>query len=333
MTESAPQDDPNRVEAGQGDPKADDSEPRPGALADPAWGNTYGPPELIPAWVRFFIAGAWTVGVFWACGFVYPMFSGAGLAPDLLFRLLALILTASGFAFFLRVLDYDQRPLLAALGLPMDAASRRQLGAGLVIGVLMISADVAAIALVGSVRFHIHLSTQTALAAAGGATLLFAGAALEELSFRGYPFQKLVESLGPFWGVAVLSVLFGMVHLDNPDAGGWLSWGFFNTLAVGALLAVARLRSGSLWCSIGLHFGWNFFEGTVYGLPVSGIVEFRTLVRGSTKGPLWATGGAYGPEASAICMMALLAGLPLLLWWTRSQSRADVANALNETRG
>ena len=80
-------------------------------------------------------------------------------------------------------------------------------------------------------------------------------------SFRGYPFQKLTEACGAFWAVVVLSALFGAVHLGNPDAGGWLSWGFFNTLAVGVLFALARIRSGSLWFSFGLHFGWNLFQG------------------------------------------------------------------------
>jgi CAAX protease family protein len=135
---------------------------------------------------------------------------------------------------------------------------------------------------------------------------------LEELSFRGYPFQKLTESCGAFWAIVLLSAVFAALHLGNPDAGGWRSWGFFNTIAVGIIFSLARIRSGSLWLSFGLHFSWNFFQGIVFGLPVSGLREFNTLVQASAQGPHWLTGGAYGPEASASCSLVLVMALPLV---------------------
>ena len=117
-----------------------------------------------------------------------------------------------------------------------------------------------------------------------------------------------------------LSALFGVVHLQNPDAQGWLSWSFWNTLGVGLLFALARIRTGSLWFSFGLHFGWNLFQGAVFGLPVSGLREFSTFVTASVRGSAALTGAGYGPEASAICSIVLVAALPLV-WIFTSTSK------------
>jgi membrane protease YdiL (CAAX protease family) len=282
-------------------------------------GGQYRRPAPIPALARFVLAVLWTAGVFWASGFVYTLFPGRNLLPGVIYRIVACLLTAGGFLFLLRVLDYNPSPWPRALALPFDGVGKRQFSTGLALGALLISADAAAIAGLGSLHFHLHLSLPMAARTAGTLVLLFFGALLEELSFRGYPFEKLIESCGAFWAVVILSALFGAVHLGNPDAGGWLSWGFFNTLIVGVLFALARIRSGSLWLSCGMHFGWNLFQGTVYGLPVSGLSEFSTLVAARVHGPLWLTGGDYGPEASAVCFVVLIAGFPLL--WMLTASR------------
>jgi uncharacterized protein len=262
----------------------------------------------------------WTAGVFWASGFVYTPFPGRELIPGLLFRLIACVLTAAGFAFFLRVLDYNSKPLAVALALPLNRMALRQYGTGLALGALLIASDVVAIACFGTLHFHLHLSLHMGERAAGVTALLLFGALLEELTFRGYPFQKLTEACGAFWAVVALSAVFGAVHMGNPEAGGLLSWGFFNTLAVGLLLALARIRSGSLWFSFGLHFGWNLFQGVVFGLPVSGLREFSTLITASAHGPMALTGGGYGPEASATCSIVLVIALPLVWQLTRSRS-------------
>jgi hypothetical protein len=109
----------------------------------------------------------------------------------------------------------------------------------------------------------------------------------------------------------VASALFAAAHLGNPNAGGVLSWAFFNTIAIGVLLAVAYLRTRTLWFPFGIHFGWNFALGFVFGLPVSGLSDFSVLVHGSIRGRRWLTGGAYGLENSGAA--AILLALSLLL--------------------
>ena len=282
-------------------------------------GQVYPAPALLPPFVRFLIAAIWTASVFWASGFVYAIFPEHNLLPGVLFRLVGCLLTGAGFLFFLRVLDGNFAPASVALGLPLDLTAARQWVVGFALGGLFISADVLGIALFGSLRLHVHVTQGLLLRSGAVAVLLVSGALMEELSFRGYPFQKLTETFGAFGAVLVLSALFGAVHLHNPEAQGWLSWSFFNTLAVGVLVALARIRTGSLWFPFGLHFGWNLFQGAVFGLPVSGLREFSTVVTANAHGSAALTGGGYGPEASATCSIVLVVALPVIWMFTSTR--------------
>src|SRR5678809_70092 len=87
-----------------------------------------------------------------------------------------------------------------------------------------------------------------------GCGSLFFGVVGEELLFRGYAFQLLVRSWGPFATILPTSVIFGLMHSANPGAS---PLGIINTVAWGILLGYAVWRTGALWLSIGLHFGWN----------------------------------------------------------------------------
>ncbi len=88
----------------------------------------------------------------------------------------------------------------------------------------------------------------------------------------------------------------------------------------GVYLAYAYIRTKQLWLSIGLHIGWNFFEGVVFGFPVSGLATY-TLSRINVHGPeLW-TGGAFGPEAGLIILPSLIVGGILIYLYTRKRVR------------
>jgi hypothetical protein len=73
-----------------------------------------------------------------------------------------------------------------------------------------------------------------------------------------------------------------------------------------------------LWLPIGLHLGWNFFEGNIFGFPVSGLDTFR-LIRHSINGPTWLTGGPFGPEAGLIILPAMALGIWLMIIFTRGR--------------
>jgi len=134
----------------------------------------------------------------------------------------------------------------------------------------------------------------------------------EELVFRGYPFQRLVDSLGPAGAVAVSSVCFGLMHLGNPDHT-WFST--INTMLVGIPLSLAYLRTRALWLPVGIHFAWNYVQGFIFGFPVSGFRFPATLLSAHVHGGEWLTGSAYGPEGGLFCTIAVL-GATLFLFWS-----------------
>ncbi len=140
----------------------------------------------------------------------------------------------------------------------------------------------------------------------------------EELLSRGYHLRTVASGSNLFWGMLISSAIFGVLHLANPNAENiWMvSLGIF---AAGLFLAYGLIRTGQLWLSIGLHIGWNFFEGPIFGFPVSGTQSFH-LLNISVKGPLIATGGNFGPEAGLVVFPVLALGMLFIFVYTRGRA-------------
>jgi hypothetical protein len=136
-----------------------------------------------------------------------------------------------------------------------------------------------------------------------GGLVLFFGAMGEELLFHGYPFQLLIRAVGPFATILPVSVIFGLMHSTNLNVS---FLGIVNTIAWGFLLGYAAWRTGALWLSIGLHFGWNL------ALPLLGsnLSGFTMGVTGYilewNVGVLW-SGGGYGVEGSLLTTAVVVA--------------------------
>jgi len=136
----------------------------------------------------------------------------------------------------------------------------------------------------------------------------------EELLSRGYHLQTIQSGLGMGWAIILSSSIFGVMHIFNPSAN-WIST--LGIILAGLFLALPYVLTRQLWLSIGLHIGWNFFEGVVFGFPVSGLEPYH-LLRHTVFGPeLW-TGGAFGPEAGLLLLPALLLGTLLILFYSRT---------------
>ena len=135
----------------------------------------------------------------------------------------------------------------------------------------------------------------------------------EELLSRGYHLQTLASGLNLVGGIVLSSAVFGLLHLGNPNATWISAAGIF---LAGLFLAYGYVRTRQLWLSIGLHIGWNFFEGVVFGFPVSGL-DIYPLTHIRIQGPeLW-TGGAFGPEAGLVVIPGLLLGSILINYYSR----------------
>jgi len=182
--------------------------------------------------------------------------------------------------------------------------------------------------LLGSLIGIVSLALATAIATAGGglsftisgraalvqvvqtlvfSALLFIVAALaEEALFRGYPLQTLTRANLAWLAVFLTSVPFAAIHLRNPNVAAGFT--FFNTALAGVWLAVAYLRTRSLWFPLGVHWAWNWALGSLFGLPVSGISDLapHPLLRGTDLGPAWLTGGGYGIEGGLACTITLI---------------------------
>jgi len=243
-------------------------------------------------------------------------FDGAWLAP--LPALFVLLVTWA----CLRL----RRQSLADVGLKLNVRWLRHALFGIAFGCATMLAVSASIAAAGGVRFH--LDPTHALAALAIGAWSFAGVALfEELLFRGFVFQRLVDGAGPLIAQGVMAVLFALAHWDNPGMEGATQvWATLDTALGAILLGLAFLRSGSLALPIGIHFGWNWMQGSVLGFDVSGIGQAGWLSPELLDKPQWLSGGTFGPEASVFAVLVDVASIVLLWRWKGVPPKGVAAN-------
>jgi membrane protease YdiL (CAAX protease family) len=223
-----------------------------------------------------------------------------------------LLFSALMLALYRGEVRYFERRDVAELA--TDSAARR-VATGMILGAALFSTVFATLAIGGYVRhagFRSFTGLPTQLAMSLGA------AVGEELVFRGGIFRIAEQRLGTAAALAVSGVLFGLLHAANPGATA------VSTVAIaveaGALLGMVYSASGSLWLPMGLHFGWNFTEGGIFGAAVSG-GQTQGLIDSVLSGPALVTGGAFGPEASVIAVAVCLAATALVGLWTVRHGR------------
>ncbi len=184
---------------------------------------------------------------------------------------------------------------------------------GVLIGVAMFAAVILNIAFLGG--YHVN-----GLGSVKGAVALFgfmaAAAVTEELLFRGVLFRVVEERAGTWIALLLTGVVFGLMHLGNPDASLWGATAI--AIEAGFMLAACYAATRNLWVPIGLHFGWNFAAGGVFGVVVSGNGESKGLLDATMSGPALLTGGDFGPEGS---LYTVVAGVVLTLVFLRLAHR------------
>ena len=200
---------------------------------------------------------------------------------------------------------YEGRPI-ADLGLWWNPASRANLGWGLLGGM-----GSACLVLLPPLAVHAaHLSRLSGEPGSAGTIafvilLLAVGSMGEELFFRGFAFQRILATLGPFATIIPVGLIFALMHGANPNAS---RLGIANTAGFGILFGWAYFRTRDLWLPIGLHFGWNLVL-PLLGVNLSGLkINITGYQMTWTAGDLW-SGGGYGPEASLLtsAVLAVLA--------------------------
>ncbi len=189
-----------------------------------------------------------------------------------------------------------ERSRLSDLGLGWNHDSRRNLSLGILGGIGAALCVLILPILTRAAEVEPSPDTRTQWGSLLFLTIiLLFGAVGEELLFRGYAFQVLVQNMGPYATILPVSVLFGVAHMNNPNV---TALGVINTILWGVLFGYAFLRSGDLWLPIGLHFGWNWTIPLLSNL--SGFTMGTTGYLLHWKaGMLW-SGGSYGPEGGLL---------------------------------
>ena len=129
--------------------------------------------------------------------------------------------------------------------------------------------------------------------------------------FRGIIFRIIHESLGSWIAILISALLFGFAHGANPNAS------LFSSIAIaleaGVLLSAMFLYTKRLWMVIGIHASWNFFQGNILGVAVSGS-QMKSVLKAELNGPKLLTGGAFGGETSIITIViCCLTGIVFLV--------------------
>ncbi|HEX6134574.1 MAG TPA: CPBP family intramembrane glutamic endopeptidase [Longimicrobiales bacterium] len=220
----------------------------------------------------------------------------------------------------------DGRPV-AALGIALTPAALRHAGIGVMIGVAGLLTAVAALLLSGSLAYAGQQGTGGAwIAAVAAQAGIFTAAALaEEAVFRGYGFQVLARAGGPVAATVVSAVLFALAHGANPSVG---VFALVNIFLAGILLAIAYLRTLSLWFATAVHMGWNWAMATLFDLPVSGLEMFDTpLYEPVVGGPEWWSGARFGPEGGLVGTIGFTVALLVIIRWRGVQPDPAIAAA------
>jgi membrane protease YdiL (CAAX protease family) len=241
-----------------------------------------------------------------------------GFSLNMKFDLIAIVLLLIAYKLVIRRLGAQPRDDYR------DNAALRRLGVGLAAGFIVFSIAVGVAALLGVYRIT-GAGDASGLLPALLASAIFP-AVSEELVFRGILFRWIEDFGGSWLALLLTSVFFGAAHLMNPHASAIAAVGI--AFEAGVMLGSAYMLTRSLWLPMGLHAAWNFTQGEVYDIPVSG-TKVHGLVDAQLSGDPLLTGNGFGLEASIIAIVvATLFGLWLLWlavrrgevvrpWWVR----------------
>ena len=211
----------------------------------------------------------------------------------------------------------------SALGCSFRGNWLGHFASGCILGALALISAIIVTVITGGMSFAVN--RESAISAISTTLLttlaiLAVGVISEETLFRGYLLQTFTRAkLIPF-GVGMTSALFALAHNSNPDVS---SLALLNTFLAGIWFAAAYLKTRDLWVPLGMHLMWNWLQGPVFGINISGIAELTPdpVLRATDAGPAWLTGGRYGIEGGIACTIAILLSIALIYFlpprWAR----------------
>ena len=225
--------------------------------------------------------------------------AAAGLSADdaqeSLHRFFLLFLLVVGYGIMSRV---GQRRMTSpqALGLQKRPGWGREVALGAALGWSGVVAVVLPTALIGGLVITVFRNAHQIWVLLLQIIALACGTLAIEEAFRGYPFQRLIEAMGPAMATFFMAIVFAVwrTHAAETTTASVLV-----SFLLGWALALAAVRTRAVWVSWGLHFGWVASMTMLFGLPVPGPMDYSPIIATNAVGPVWVTGGFQGPEGSA----------------------------------
>jgi membrane protease YdiL (CAAX protease family) len=246
-------------------------------------------------------------------GWLFPISGGVGLtSPINIIFMIGLSITIV-IAAYITLRWVDKRPY-ELLGLNFSLSSIREFLIGCLIGGVNLISVVLLLSALGFLKISWSGINSVVMQTIGIYTLVFAGGAtIEELINRGYIFQALCEGTRTWIAVFVTSLIFSLIHLSNQHMS---VSSILHLFIHGILYAVVYLKTRSLWAAIGVHWAWNWFQGAIFGIPVSGTTISNTLFLSHPQGAVIFSGGQFGIEGSILaCLISLV--FVVFVWRTK----------------
>jgi membrane protease YdiL (CAAX protease family) len=233
---------------------------------------------------------------------------GESGATPWLRQLRSLLPTVLAYLLMVRLLERRNASELGARRLPLFLAGGWLTGMGIMVGSALL------LALFGYYRVR-GINPDAALLTP--LLVLGIGAGVgEEIIARGILFRVVEECFGTWAALVFSAALFGLGHIANPNATWWSSLAI--AVEAGLLLGMAFAWTRSMWFVIALHAAWNFTQGPLLGIAVSGIAV-KGLLDSTLQGPAMLSGGEFGAEGS---LLALAICVALAVWFTRRAQAA-----------
>ncbi len=244
--------------------------------------------------------------------------------PDLLFTCLIVPTTYAAYWGYVRLVE--RRPV-GELGFP---GSPVEFGRGLLTGALLFSITIGILWAIGTYRVTGTNDWFMLVESLGMAVL---SGFVEELITRGIIFRIIEESVGTWIALVLSAMLFGAMHLGNPHATVMSAAAI--ALEAGLLLGASYVLTRRLWFAVGLHLAWNFTQGGIFGVAVSGTTP-KGILQSTLTGPAFLSGGGFGAEASIVAVIVCVTGFIIVImraqnmghivvpFWQREPGRAEI---------
>ncbi len=230
------------------------------------------------------------------------------------YMIVAVVLSGSAFL-FRRFID---RQTIASMGFKWKS-NKHHAAAGFFLGILLLCIGAIILVMMQVLFFTgVEVNISNLLLSL---ILFILVAFTEEIAFRGYILNNLMQSMNKWLALAISALLFALFHSSNDNVS---IIALLNIFVAGFLLGINYLFTKNLWFAILFHFSWNFFQGPILGFEVSGFAA-SGLFQQTMKGPELITGGDFGFEGSVICLVInTIATLSLIYYYSGKKRQVDI---------